>query len=150
MDDTEFMLHAFKGNRSAVSYVLMVAFVADVWDNLIDQDLPVTDESINKAFWTLAIDIPMNEFYQNYASVLVPVMSTGIMNWLLATKMEKDTTDPRSREIAHVIRYSIADITLLAASICGGLEWAQEVGVELRMRSQRSNMCEYVNSLRAS
>ena len=43
MDDKAFMLHAFKGNQAAVDYVLAIARVADVWDNLIDKDVPVTD-----------------------------------------------------------------------------------------------------------
>jgi hypothetical protein len=61
MNDRDFMLYAFKGNQAAVDYVLMVAKVADVWDNLIDRDTPVSDEAINGAFWTLAIEIPIGQ-----------------------------------------------------------------------------------------
>lgn len=151
MTDQEFMLMAFKGNRSAVDFVLMVARVADVWDNLIDKDNPVSDEAINSAFWLLAVEMPGNAFYREYIDDLRPVMATGILNWMAATRMERDETLPhRAIEIAHVIRYSIADVALMAALLCGGRDWAAQVGPELRMRSQRSDLNEYINSLKGS
>ncbi len=73
MTDREFMLHAFKGNQEAVDYVLMVARVVDVWDNLIDRDVPVSDEAINDAFWLLMVEIPRNGFYRTFVDELVPV-----------------------------------------------------------------------------
>lgn len=143
------MLHAFKGNQAAVDYVLMVAKVADVWDDLIDRDAPVSDEAINAAFWTLAIEIPGNSFYRAHIDDLRPVLATGITNWLIANKIERDDTLPhRAIEIAHVIRYSIADVVLMVALLAGGREWAAEVGPELRLRSQRSDLNEYINSLK--
>lgn len=143
------MLHAFKGNQSAVDYVLMVARVADVWDNLVDRDVPVSDEAINDAFWTLAVEIPGNPFYRAHIDDLRPVLATGITNWLIANKMERDNSlSHRAIEIANVIRYSIADVALMAALLCGGREWAAQVGPELRLRSQRSDLNEYINSLK--
>ncbi len=151
MTDQEFMLMAFKGNRSAVDFVLMIARVADVWDNLIDKDNPVSDEAINSAFWLLAVEMPGNAFYREYIDDLRPVMATGILNWMAATRMERDETLPhRAIEIAHVIRYSIADVVMMVALLCGGPEWAAQVGPELRMRSQRSDLNEYINSLKGS
>jgi len=142
------MLYAFKGNQAAVDYVLMVAKVADVWDNLIDRDTPVSDEAINGAFWTLAIEIPGNPFYRAHIDDLRPVLATGITNWLIANKIERDETLPhRAIEIANVIRYSIADVVLMVALLIGGREWAAEVGPELRLRSQKSDLNEYINSL---
>jgi hypothetical protein len=149
MTDREFMLHAFKGNQAAVDYVLMVARVVDVWDNLIDRDVPVSDDAINDAFWLLMVEIPRNEFFQAYANELLPVTATGILNWFAANSLERRQEQHRAIEIAHVIRYSIADVALMAALLCGGRDWAAQVGPELRMRSQRSDLTEYINSLRA-
>lgn len=151
MNDREFLLHAFKGNQAAVEFVLMLARVADVWDNLIDRDNPVSDEAINSAFWILAVEMPGNAFYREYIDDLRPVMATGILNWMTATRMERDDTLPhRAIEIAHVIRYSIADVVMMVTLICGGSEWAAQVGPELRLRSQRSDLNEYINSLKGT
>lgn len=141
------MLHAFKGNQSAVDYVLMIARVADVWDNLIDKDVPVSDKDINDAFWLLAVEIPRNPFFQAFANDLLPVTATGILNWMTANKLERKA-EHIAIEIAHVIRYSIADVVILTALLCGGREWAAEVGPELRLRSQRGDLNEYINSLK--
>lgn len=147
MKDTEFLLYAFKGNQSAVDFVLMVARVAGVWDALIDKDEPVSETDINDAFWLLAIEMPGNAFYRAHMDDLRPVMATGIVNWITANTME--TMDFRAVEIAHVIRYGIADVAIMAALLCGGREWATEVGPELRLRAQRSDLAEYINSLKA-
>lgn len=146
MKDTEFLLHAFRGNQSAVEFVLLVARVADVYDNLVDRDAVVLTKDIHDAFWALAIEMPGNAFYRAHMDDLRPVMATGIVNWLTANQME--TMDFRAVEIAHVIRYSIADVAILAALLCGGREWAAEVGPELRLRAQRSDLNEYINSLK--
>lgn len=127
----------------------MIARVADVWDNIRDRDVPVTDKDVDDAFWTLAIELPANAFFRANMDDLRPVMATGITNWLTANRIERDpAADHRAIEIAHVIRYSIADVILMAALLCGGRDWAAEFGPELRLRSQRSDLNEYINSLK--
>lgn len=147
MNDRDFMMHAFKGNQSAMDYVLLVARVVDVWDNLIDRDVALTDKDINEVFWLLMVELPKNDFYREFVDELVPVTATGILNWMTANTLES-SSEHRAIEIAHVIRYSIADVAMLAALLCGGMSWAAEVGPELRMRSQRSDFAEYVGSLK--
>lgn len=149
ISDRDFLVHAFKGNQAAADYVLMVAQVADVWDNLIDGDKPVSDQSINLAFWNLAVMIPRNPFYRAYINDLLPVTATGIANWMIANRYERNLADTHAVEIAHVLRYSIADVALMAATLIGGLAWVDEVGPELRLRAQRSDFKEYVDSLTA-
>lgn len=147
MTDREFMLYAFKGDAAAVDYILLLARVADVWDNLIDKDVPVSPLDINDAFWILSIEIPSNAFYRRHMDELLPVTKSGIANWMIATEIEKSPTTNLALEIAHVIRYSIADLVVMAALLSGGREWAASVGPELRVRSQRSDMAEYLGSL---
>lgn len=142
------MLYAFKGDAAAVDYVLMVARVADVWDNLIDKDVAVKDSDINDAFWILSVEIPSNSFYRRHMDELLPVTKTGITNWMIATAIERGPTTNLALEISHVIRYSVADLAVLAALLSGGMDWAAIVGPELRTRSQRSDMAEYLESLK--
>ena len=150
MSDREFLMFAFKNDANALDYALMIAKIADVWDNLIDGDKPVSSGKINQAFRWLAVDIPRNPFFRAYSDTLLPVIESGILNWMIANRMEEDAGNTRALEIAHVIRYSIADVLLIVARICGGAEWAIEVGPELRMRSQRSDFKEYIDSLWAT
>ncbi len=147
MSDVEFLNYAFKGNTAATDYVLAISKAADVFDNLIDKDTPVSDSDVINSLWLLAVEIPRNPFFQAFANDLLPVTATGIMNWMTANKLEQ-RAEHIAIEIAHVIRYSIADVVILAALLCGGREWAAEVGPELRLRSQRSDFNEYINSLK--
>jgi len=150
MTDREFMLHAFKGNQAAVEFVLVIARVADVWDNLVDRDKDVSNKAIHEAFWLLAIELPGNQFFRDHVDDLRPVMATGILNWMTANEIEAGFAagDHRALEISHVIRYGIADVAIMAALLCGGREWAAEMGPELRLRSQRSDLNEYIKSLK--
>lgn len=150
MNDRDFLLHAFKGNQAAVDLVLLISRVADVWDNLVDRDVEVPARVINEAFWLALIELPGNAFYRAYMDDLRPVMAAGILNWMAANEIESGYagTDHRALEIAHVIRYGIADVAIMAALLCGGRDWAAEVGPELRLRSQRSDLNEYIKSLK--
>jgi hypothetical protein len=47
-----------------------------------------------------------------------------------------------------VIRYSIADIALYLASAIGGPEWAAEVGPELRLRSQKDKLENFMKEMK--
>ena len=147
MTDRDFLFYAFKGNQAAVDFVLLIARVADVWDNLIDGDVEVSNDAINDAFWRILVELPRNAFYRGNIAELLPVIATGILNWRVANNYERDYTEGRPLEIAHVIRYSIADIAILTACLAGGPEWAALVGPELRLRSQRSDFKEYTDSL---
>ena len=47
MNDIEFLKFAMQGDMDAVGLVVSVVKIADVWDNLIDGDKPVSKEDIN-------------------------------------------------------------------------------------------------------
>lgn len=138
MTDIEYMTHAFRGDMDAVGLMLSVARVADVWDNLIDGDKEVTPKDINDAFWLACIEIPRNPVFRRYQIDITAVMSMGILNWQCANSLQNG--DEHSKQIAHVIRYSIADVGLYLANAIGGPEWAAQVGPELRLRSQKDRL----------
>lgn len=123
----------------------MISRVADVWDDLIDQDKPVSEERINEAFYLAMVQIPANAFYQRHGPTLRPVLATGILNWMAATSIErsKDRT-LEQLQISHVIRYSIADIMLLIAHLIGGREWGFKWAAQLRLLGQKNSFGDYL------
>lgn len=150
MSDRDFLLYAFKGNLHALNYVLLVAAISQAWDDLHDQDKAVSSEALNKMMCQALIELPRNPFYRTHFDELSPVMMTGILNWLVANRIESEPSSPvSSLEISHVLRFSIADVALYAASLIGGRAWAESVGVEMRLRSSRSDFAEYVDSLKS-
>lgn len=145
-DDREFLLHAYQGNAVAVELVLLVAEISHIWDDLIDKDKPVSDAQINRAFGIALLQLPQNPFYQAHYLELLPVMTTGALNWLTANEYEK-IDDQEAHALAHVLRYGIADIALFIAYIIGGQEWAQQVAPEMRRRSQKDTLNNYLSEI---
>lgn len=148
MNDYDFMLYAYKGNAAAVDLVLNIADIAGIWDDLIDRDKPVSDAQINRAFGIALLELPKNPFYQAHCLDLLPVMTTGTLNWLTANEYEKQQ-DKEAHALAHVLRYGIADLVLFIAYLIGGQEWAQQVAPELRRRSQKDTLENYLSEVRS-
>lgn len=136
------MEFAYKGNQDAIALVLDLTRVADLWDNLIDLDTPIAEKDVHGGFWVALTGLPSNPFYLKHIAELQPIMRMGILNWWLANAMQK--TPGRSQEIAHVLRYSIADICTYIAFLIGGHAWAVRVGPELRLRSQKDDLATFV------
>lgn len=146
-DDREYLLYAYQGNANAVGLVLSIAEISHIWDDLIDRDKAVDDARINRAFTIALIEIPKNPFYQAHCLDLLPVMTTGAINWLTANEYEK-STDEEAHALAHVMRYGIADISLYIAYLIGGIEWAQEVSPHLRRIAQKDTLQNYLEEIR--
>lgn len=144
MTDREFLFHAFKGDADAVALAFMIARVSHVWDDLIDKDKPVADADVNEAFWLALVQIPANAFYRRFGEELRPVMASGILNWIAATDIERRKPSLEALQVAHVIRYSVSDVLVLMAALCGGASWAFEVAAELRLRCQKNGFLDYV------
>ncbi len=147
MNDREYMLHAFRGDLDAIRLIDDLRLIAGVWDDLYDGDKGLTKEQISKAFWAATVSIPSNPFYLRFASDLRPVMAVGIINWQIANEYEHGLHE--ERVLAHVLRYSIADVATLIAMLIGGPEWVAAVGPELRRRSQKDTLQHYLGELEA-
>ena len=139
MTDIEYLTYAYKGNTDATRLALTIVEIADVWDNLIDKDKEVSDSKINQAFWLACIELHQNPFFRQFSADLLPIMANGITNWHIANKLQR-MKDDRAIEIAHVLRYSIADAVVHIALLIGGPDWVVEVGPELRLRSQKDTL----------
>lgn len=146
MNDIEFLTFAMRGDMDAVGLVMSVVKIADVWDNLIDKDKDVSDEDINQAFWLACVEIPRNPAFRRYQLDITSVFSMGIINWHVANKLQAG--DDHAKQIAHVTRYSIADVSLYLATAIGGPEWAVEVGPELRLRSQKDKLENFMKEMK--
>jgi hypothetical protein len=146
MNDIEFLTFAMRGDMDAVGLVMSVVKIADVWDNLIDKDKDVSDEDINQAFWLACVEIPRNPAFRRYQLDITSVFSMGIINWHVANKLQAG--DDHAKQIAHVTRYSIADVSLYLATAIGGPEWAIEVGPELRLRSQKDKLENFMKEMK--
>jgi len=118
------------GNAHAKAFLLMLADISQVWDDLIDRDSPVADEAINRAFCTALIDLQYNPFYQAHQASLLPVMELAILNWQNANQHEK-RTDEAMLKVSYIKRSVLTDIMVFVASLVGGRSHALALGPEI-------------------
>jgi hypothetical protein len=144
MTDHEFLTKAFRSDADAVNLTLLLSRVSHVWDDLIDLDKPVEESTINAAFYALLVQVPSNPFYRKNLDILLPIIAIGALNYEIANAYER-SGDRERLALAHVLRYSIADIATAIALIIGGPEWVRMIGPELRQRCQKDTLDHYLS-----
>jgi hypothetical protein len=129
--DREFILWAVRGNREAAAMLDMLFYVAQLWDDLVDQDKPRPEADINRAFWLLLVELPQNDFYRQFDRELRPVLREGIGCWMEATDLERETGPADLRQAlarAYTLRTMCNMLVTTCAYLVGGFEWMREVG----------------------
>jgi DNA-binding FadR family transcriptional regulator len=120
----------FKGNAAAVRMCADFVQVAHVWDDLVDADKPVSSETADMAFRKMILEIPANEFYRTNFSFLQPVIVMVWAQWTAANVLE-DNWRVGDRDKAYMLRASLYQLFHACAVLCGGLDWAKEIGPEI-------------------
>lgn len=120
----------FKGNQSAMRFCADMVDVAHVWDDLVDCDKPVSAAKADATFRKMMLEIPSNDFYRANFGFLHPVLILVWAQWSAANSME---THPfkGDREKAFMLRASLYQLFHACAVLCGGLDWAAEIGPEV-------------------
>ena len=118
-------LEWFGGNHDAWNMAIMMIRLAQVWDDLIDKDKPVTDDQIHWAFTTALVYLPNNPFYKTIQSSVHPLWITAIANYKAANVFEQDK-DEHGLEIAHGLRFAAGNIIVFAIIACVGEEEAKK------------------------
>jgi hypothetical protein len=120
----------FKGNQSAMRFCADMVEVSHVWDDLVDCDNPVSAATADQAFRKLMLEIPSNDFYRANFNFLHPVMVMIWAQWDAANKME---AKPLKNDFvkAYMLRASLYQLFHACAVLCGGLDWAAQIGPEV-------------------
>lgn len=144
-NDYDWYMWVCKGNRDAAEFLEMFFLACHLWDDLIDKDVTRSDDHINHAFWIAFVEIPRNRYYQTFGHHIQPVMAVAIQEWFAANKLEKNNRP----DVAFTLRCSIVELIHQAAEICGGYEWAVEIGEAIRLKMQDETFEEYLRDLNA-
>ena len=116
----------FAGNAEATALYMSLVEVAHTWDDLVDQDKPVTADRINNAFLLCLVAIPSNKVYQALFPQLQPLLLTAFTGYVVANKYEKDK-DEHGIEIAHMLRYSVVQVVTFLIVHFNGVNKAVEI-----------------------
>lgn len=132
-----------KGDVAAADYLVIIFHVAEIWDDLIDRDKPVTDEQINDLFITLLFDLTGNPFFVQHAGFLRPAMLLGINAWLDSVQYEREGL-PELLIRAHILRAWYMELVPLVAFLVGGYEHMRAVSSEARAFFQTEKLSQYL------
>lgn len=128
--EREFLLEVLAGHTDAVAFCQIFFGITQIWDDVIDNDTPVTDAHINKAFWDALISLPENRFYQQHMATLLPLMRATINDWLDANAFEQG--DEHHQRLAYVLRDSVSNLVIQCAYLVGGYDWLRHVSLRVR------------------
>lgn len=129
-----------RGDQDAIAFILAIHQIAEIWDDLIDQDKPVPPEAINAMLFGALVTLPRNPFYQRNIALLNPLVEQAIVDWHTANAFEK-SGDVEKLRMAWVLRSSPFALTVMSSRIVGGHEWAVQTSIELW--SRLSNWADY-------
>lgn len=137
-----------KGHPDAIRFLEDITDVLHLWDDLVDKDKPLTDGQINQVMWKALIDLPRNPFYVANFPVLNTLLSAAIVNWEVATSMERDPRGTDDLHIAYILRSSYIDLVLGVALIVGGREHALEMMLPARRLWHSEGFLGYCDALK--
>lgn len=136
------MLEMLGGNRDALRLCNDLSFICHIYDDLIDGDKPVRQKDIHSLIWKAMLALPANPFYRTHEGMFRPLLVTSILNWHAANQMEKSGSVEQLR-VAHVIRFDLASVILMASALTCGQEYAAENAARIRLMLQNDTWANY-------
>ena len=96
-------LRKWIGDDWAVNWFLQFCDIAELFDDIVDQDKEISEERAVRALYACVVDMPSNPFFAQHAPRLVPIFSTWITSWVVANKLEKNPTE-KNLHISFILR----------------------------------------------
>lgn len=142
------------GNQAAADFLIGVCEAMHLWDDLIDKDKPVPDDTVHRVFTNLLAILPMNPFFRQYNVQLCTVMMVAIQNWHVANASERSSAGAIRLgeqvvplDVAFVLRSSYVDWVTITATLCGGTEHGRRIAVRVRELAHREGFQNYLINL---
>lgn len=145
-DEPGFLRVALHEESGAVRFIEDLAFISQVWDDLVDGDKIPAPEQVTAAFTRALVELPRNPFYNKHFPVLQALVGNAIQCWLDANELERG--DRRDRVLAFVLRDRLADLVSACAGIVGGAQWQRLASPEIRRMAHDESLGDYLRGLR--
>lgn len=123
---------ALRGHAPAVECFMLMRDVLHFWDDLIDGDVTITNEYINRSMFKAMVDLPSNSFYREHQAKIAPIVVNAFANWHAATEFERNSDDRRLLEVAFIIRSDYANLLIHFSYLIGGYQWMTHVTPMIR------------------
>jgi hypothetical protein len=118
------------GDASAVEFFVMFGDICELFDDVIDQDKPITETHAVRVLFSIFSGMPFNRFFEAYKHQLVPIIITGINAWLDANELEKGSEN--DKVFAYVLRDWYVELLSFIIYTLRGQEYLRGVSMEIR------------------
>lgn len=119
------------GNKYAEDYLTAFAYVARVFDDLIDKDFPVTDIQICRAFFVLSAELWMNPFFLKHSRLLIS-LHVASFNAFMDSNIWEKSEERLERVYAHVMKDFSNELLGLTAFLTGGYEHMRRISLQTK------------------
>jgi hypothetical protein len=130
----------------AVRLIVLLGETAEVWDDLIDADKPVSADCLNQLFTALLTELPLNPFFDRFKVQITPLILVGINAWHDANALERGSDNDKA--IAYVLRDWYTELIMFIMCITRGYTTMREHSLEIRrFFSQHESLAAYMEKL---
>ena len=119
------------GNESANQFIECFYDAVELWDDLIDKDVFITDDHINRAFTSLMFTLPSNDWFIENRRYYLPLIMTSI-NAFHDANVLANSEQKRLRNLAFHIRNIGIEVLIATTLLLGGYEYMRKVSREIR------------------
>ena len=121
----------FLGNTDAIDFINRFFDAVELWDDLIDKDVQIPDDHVNRVFTSLMFALPANPWFMAKYSYYQPLIMAAINGFHDANEMCK-SEEKRLRNLAFHIRNFGIEIHIATAFLLGGYDHMRKVSREIR------------------
>jgi hypothetical protein len=129
---------------AAIAFVTLLGDTAELFDDVVDKDKPVTDAAVARVLFFVLTDLPVNPFFERHKLQLVPLMHMAINAWLDANDLEKGDKTDRAR--AYVLRDLMIEVVMHTVFLLHGRQRQRELSLEIRQFFLHETFDQYVES----
>lgn len=121
----------FLGHADAIDCVDNILSTFEFWDDLIDKDVELDDEHINKIFVNLLFVLPQNKWFVANTAYYMPLFMMCFSAFFDSNEMCK-SKEKHIRNLAFHIRNLGIELYIATAFLLGGYNHMREVSREIR------------------
>ena len=115
---------------AAVRFVLDMSHFVEIFDDLVDQDKPVSQRDMANAVFSALYHIPANPFFHANRGALLPVIFTCTNAWLDSNELASGNETEKA--LAFTLKGLGVEILLTCISITRGVEYLRTVSADIR------------------
>ena len=134
------------GDPYAIAFLHALFDAAEFFDDVIDEDVPLSKAHAIRVLSELLLRLPVNPFFDHYKSQLIPIMTVGLNAWLDANELERGSDNDKA--LAYVLRDWYMELLAYVVHLIRGPEYLRTVSVEMRhFFTRHESLDEYKRKL---